>query len=151
MIQLMSLEELTFIDPYIKTNRENRPRKYNMRGVEKKSGIYFIKENGLLVYIGMSRSNLQEAMYRHFQHWKSWKQRRVSYKYTLDTHNYEVACVTTGKDMAHPLERAYILKFNPRDNFDRYEEYSAIVSEIKIREDNSDGGIIIHEHFEHAF
>ena len=151
MISLMSLEDLTFVDAYLPATTPVRKRKYNMRGVEHKSGVYFIKEEGALVYIGMSRSNLQEAMYRHFQQWKSWRQRRVTYKHTLDVHKYEVACITTGKDMAHPLEKAYILKFNPRDNFDRYEEYSAKVAEITIQENNSEDGIIIHEHFEHAF
>lgn len=130
-MQLTPIESLTFLPAYLQVENK-RGKVYGIKGIRKKYGVYFIRENGILVYVGMSRSNLQEALYRHFQDWsRSWKQKRVMYK--SSENNYEVACITTDKDAAHPLEKCYILEFNPRDNNMRYEEYRSEV-EIKVTE-----------------
>lgn len=136
--QLTPIESLTFLPAYLPT-KTKRGKKYGLQGIRKKSGVYLIKENGILVYVGMSRSNLQEALYRHFQDWsRSWRQRRVFYKNELSEHNYEVACITTDAGAAHPLEKCYILEYNPRDNHMRYEEYRSQV-DIKISESIHEG------------
>jgi hypothetical protein len=148
-MNLIPLENLTFVPAY-KPQTEGKRAKYGLTGMRDKPGVYFIKENNELVYVGMSRCNLLKALYRHFQHWKSWNQRRVSYKHDLKTHAYEIAVITTERDHAHETEKAYILKFNPRDNYDRYEEYMRQVDIVVAEPDHMDG-IIVHEHFEHAF
>ncbi len=150
MIKLTPLEDLTFMNAYSDLTKKNGTKPYGIKGTANKPGVYLIKENDNLVYVGMSRSNLEKALYRHFQHWKSWRQRRVSYKSTLTEHKYTVACITTEKEAAHPTEKAYILQFNPRDNFDRYEEYSTQV-EIHVNEPQENEGHVIHSHLEPAF
>lgn len=71
--QLTPIESLTFLPAYL-PGANKRGKRYGLKGIRDKSGVYFIKENGILVYVGMSRSNLQEALYRHFQDWsRSWK------------------------------------------------------------------------------
>ncbi len=119
-LNIQPIEQLAFIQAF--KSREGKKRKYGLAGVAEKAGVYFIKEDDVLVYVGMSRVNLQKALYRHFQCWKSWSQRRVVY---IDggLSNYKVACITTDKESAHDLEKAYIVTYNPRDNFDRYEKY----------------------------
>jgi len=146
MIQITTIESLTFLPAYLPT-KTKRGKTYGLAGIRKKSGVYFIKENDVLVYVGMSRSNLQEALYRHFQDWsRSWAQRRVFYKNELHEHVYTVACITTDKDEAHPLEKCYILEFNPRDNFKRYEEYrNEVTIEIMEQEHAEHEGISIYE------
>ncbi len=141
-MNLTPIESLTFLPAYLPT-KNKRGKTYGLSGIRKKTGVYFIKENGILVYVGMSRSNLQEALYRHFQDWqRSWAQKRVNY---LDFSNvYEVACITTEKDDAHPLEKCYILEFNPRDNNKRYDEYRSQV-EIKISDPYIEGGFYYHD------
>lgn len=141
-LNLTPLETLSFLPAY--SGETKRGKVYGLSGIRKKAGVYFIKENGILVYVGMSRSNLQEALYRHFQDWsRSWKQRRVFYKNHSDN-TYEVACITTEKDIAHSLEKCYILEYNPRDNFMRYEEYKNEVN-IKVSETIEVDGILINE------
>ncbi len=131
-MELIPIESLTFLPAFVPT--KNKLRKYGLQGIRYKFGVYFIRENGILVYVGMSRSNLQEALYRHFQDWrKSWAQKRVNY---LDFNNiYTVACITTEKEEAHPMEKCYILEYNPRDNNMRYEEYRQKV-DIVVSENN---------------
>lgn len=130
-MKLIPIESLTFLPAF--GSKRGRYRVYGLQGIRKKSGVYFIRENGILVYVGMSRSNLQEALYRHFQDWsRSWKQKRVFYKNEVDVHNYEVACITTECDQAHPMEKCYILEYNPRDNHMRYEEYRNAVNIVII-------------------
>lgn len=136
--KITPITDLTFVDAYVDKNAEKKS--YGLKGINGIPGVYFIKEDDVIVYIGMSRVNVQKALYRHFQHWKSWRQRRVSYKNTLLNHKYEVACITMEYFMAHETEKAYILMYNPRDNFDRYEEYSRQVNiEIKEPEMNTEG------------
>ena len=135
-MQLTPISELTFVPAYLPVTNK-RGKTYGLQGIRKKQGVYFIKENGKLVYVGMSRSNLQEALYRHFQDWrKSWSQKRTTYIFEQGVH--EVACITTDKETAHELEKCYILEFNPRDNFMRYEEYRANVH-ITVAEPEPDG------------
>lgn len=137
-MNLTPIESLTFLPAYLPTQNK-RGRTYGLAGIRKKTGVYFIKENDVLVYVGMSRSNLQEALYRHFQDWsRSWAQKRVYYKNEIDVHNYTVACITTEKDEAPIMEKCYILEFNPRDNHMRYEEYRAKV-DIVVCEPEIDG------------
>jgi hypothetical protein len=132
-MKLTPIESLTFLPAYL-PEKNKRGKIYGLAGIRRKTGVYFIRENGILVYVGMSRSNLQEALYRHFQDWrKSWRQKRTTYTFEPGVH--EVACITTDKDAAHPLEKCYILEYNPRDNFMRYEEYKNNV-EITINELN---------------
>ncbi len=137
-MKITPIESLTFLPAYL-PEKNKRGKVYGLQGIRKKAGVYFIRENGILVYVGMSRSNLQEALYRHFQDWsRSWKQKRVFYKHEVDVHNYEVACITTESDQAHPMEKCYILQYNPRDNHMRYEEYRNAVN-IVISESEFDG------------
>jgi len=150
MVILTPLETLSFLPAYL-PGETKRGKIYGLSGIRNKSGVYFIKENGVLVYVGMSRSNLQEALYRHFQDWSSsWKQKRVSYKNEIGINTYEAACITTDKDNAHPLEKCYILEYNPRDNNMKYEEYRNEV-EIKVSETIEVDGILINESEELPF
>lgn len=48
-----------FIPPY------NNKGKSNFRTAVNQSGIYLIKENGKLVYVGKSGYNLYKTMHRH--------------------------------------------------------------------------------------
>lgn len=137
-INITPIEDLTFLPAYKTKIKANGNKQYGLTGINQKQGVYFIKENDVLVYVGMSRSNLLKALYRHFQHWKSWNQRRVTYKNSLAQNVYTVACITTQKEAAHPHEKAYILMYNPRDNFDRYEEY-VNQSTITVYEPQHDG------------
>lgn len=112
------------------------------------SGVYLIKEDGIVVYVGMSRSCVVKACYRHFYKWTSWKQRRVVYRDTLDVKEYTVMIIPMYVTQAHDLEKALILTMNPRDNYDRYIEYLEKLKEGKIKFDSNENKDIINE-YEH--
>jgi len=84
-----------------------------MAWAKDKSGVYFIKENGRLVYIGHSGYNLYKTITRHFQQWDN-RQQRVTY--TPGAANYQVKAILTSPTEAPILEDQLIKKFNPRDN-----------------------------------
>lgn len=85
-------------------------------------GLYFIKEKGVLVYIGKSTYNVKEVLYRHFQKWnpdRTSKHYRVSYEKNND---YEVAVHLFSILEVHDAEILNIQKYKPRDNRKLYDE-----------------------------
>ena len=81
-----------------------------------KAGVYLIKENETLVYIGYSKSNLYKTLYRHFQKWDDSWQDTVTYFNKMTRNNYKVRVVLTTPAKAKKLETALINKYKPRDN-----------------------------------
>lgn len=99
--------------------------------IRKKFGVYviwFTEENVTEpVYIGMSKSCLYKALYRHFEHWDD--HRRVTYSKNL---TFLVSyIVTETKGEAENLEKELIIKYNPRDNSIKYRKYQSVVERVK--------------------
>lgn len=93
----------------------------NLKPFQNKSGVYLIyfKDETQPIYIGESGYNLYKTITRHFQSWTD-GQTRVTYP---QTSNYKVRIVTCSPSQAKKLERALIVKHNPRDNPNKYENY----------------------------
>jgi succinyl-CoA synthetase beta subunit len=60
-------------------------------------------------------------MYRHFQRWNDPKQVRVTY--SPDNTNIKVRVIYTTAIRAKKLEKALILKYQPKDNPEKYENF----------------------------
>lgn len=106
-----------FIPPYKGNGRTNFPNS------KKRAGVYIIKENGKIVYIGHSQSNLYKTLYRHFQTWNHKYQEVISYQSRLSRNNYTVRIIYTTPAQAVRLERYLVMKYQPRDNTVKYEGY----------------------------
>lgn len=105
-----------FIPPYNpKTKKPNFPS----RG---KAGVYLIKEEGNIVYVGYSSKDLYKTMYRHFQRWDHPTQEVITYAGDLDKLEFTVRVVYCTPKQAEALEKALIKKHNPRDNAQKYED-----------------------------
>jgi len=104
------------IPPYNQKNRANFPA----RG---KSGVYIIFENETPVYIGYSQKDLYKTMYRHFQMWNHTGQEVVSYSNLMNKKKYTVRVIYCTPKQAMSLEKQLIIKYNPRDCFNKYESY----------------------------
>lgn len=91
-----------------------------------KPGIYIIALDDKIVYIGMSMSDVAEAMYRHFYYWpphaRQPVQKRVVYL-DHETANYTCQIITCLRDEVKPLERGMIASLRPADNSERYDDY----------------------------
>lgn len=88
-------------------------------------GVYLIKRNAEIVYVGLSYSDVKRTIYRHFQ---KWTDRRT--QYTKNNQNYErVTYVEENKNKfkikvifcstikeCTLLEYLLIKKFKPKDN-----------------------------------
>lgn len=85
------------------------------RNADKKSGVYLIKENGKMVYIGYSATNLYRTLYRHFQKWKHPYQEVTTYARD-GAKEYTVRVIFTTAQQADRLETYLIQKYLPRDN-----------------------------------
>lgn len=72
-----------------------------------------IYKDGVLRYVGYSASDIYKTMYRHFQNWPDAKQIRVVYK---QLHDVKVRVIYCTPEQAAKLERALIIKHQPRDN-----------------------------------
>lgn len=85
----------------------------------KSPGVYFIRcsVTKRLFYIGMSRSCVYKAMYRHFQNWYDPKGVRVVYS---DRGSYEVRVILLKRKLVIKTERRLIRYFCPQDNRDLY-------------------------------
>jgi hypothetical protein len=109
------MKVLKFVPPY-SLDGKNKTR-FPERG---KTGVYLIKENGKIVYIGYSQYDLYKTMYRHFQQWNHTGQEVVSYN-AQGNDNYTVRIVYCTPDQASRLEKYLISKHKPRDNAQTYE------------------------------
>lgn len=86
----------------------------------KQPGVYLIRIAGELRYVGHSKTDVYKALYRHFQAWNdsSRQQPRVTY---TQRQKPSVRVIYTGTaKRAADLERALILKHQPRDNPDKF-------------------------------
>ena len=90
---------------------------FNIRGV---AGVYLIYDNEELVYVGYSGNNLYRTLYHHFTQWNDNKQYRAIYS---EKHVVRVVYCKTAAQAAN-LEKALIIKFQPRDNEQKYSEYT---------------------------
>ncbi|NCX93129.1 MAG: GIY-YIG nuclease family protein [Gammaproteobacteria bacterium] len=117
-----------FVSPFIE--REGKKRKYSLIGSDR-AGVYIIKENGVVVYVGMSQKCVLKRCYRHFYKFSDAGVRHRSY-YDLEAGNYEISIINTSPEDAVKVERGLILSIQPRDNRERYERYlAALVHEMQ--------------------
>jgi excinuclease UvrABC nuclease subunit len=78
-----------------------------------KSGVYLIYKEDVLRYVGYSASDIYKTMYRHFQSWPDPKQVRVVYK---NLKGVKVRVIYCTPSQAAKLERAIIIRHEPKDN-----------------------------------
>lgn len=112
------MKKFKFQAPYKPNGKTNFPE------TKARSGVYLIKENNKIVYIGFSAGSLYKTMYRHFQRWSKPDQYRVSYRNRITRNNYTVRIVFCSAKQAEKLEKALIIKYKPRDNEMKYENYT---------------------------
>lgn len=87
---------------------------------KKCSGIYLVKKNDKIIYIGHSQTQLYSTIYRHFQKYNdTWKQYRVFF----EKNEVKVRVILTSPKRAVLLEAFLILKFKPELNKIKYENY----------------------------
>jgi heterodisulfide reductase subunit A-like polyferredoxin len=120
----IKISNIDFVTPFISNKSAGVYKRRTLAHHNKKAGVYMIKENENIVYIGMSQSCVVEALYRHFYEWNDVRQyaNRVTYFNKLHKHNYQVVIMVTTKQEAAKLEQSMIITLNPRDNRERYEE-----------------------------
>jgi excinuclease UvrABC nuclease subunit len=105
------------IQPYLNTGKANIPN-------ERRPGTYLIYKNNQLMYVGYSGTSLYKTMYRHFQKWSVTslnKQTRHVYDKKDLAIKVRIIYTRTAYE-ANKLEKALILKYNPKDNENKYKE-----------------------------
>jgi len=109
------MKKYKLVKPY--TNK-----KTNIAFTQNKSGVYLIYPIGSqkAVYIGMSGTNLYKTILRHFESWEDRQQIRVTYS----KEGYNIRVVFCTPLQAERLERALIIKYNPKDNPNKYSLYT---------------------------
>jgi len=103
------MQKLKFLPPYNKSGKTTFPESI------KKSGVYLIKENNKIVYIGCSRKNLYKTVYRHFEKWEHPSQDVITYMNTCNK-KYTFRAIYCSVLQAQTLEKVLINKLKPRDN-----------------------------------
>lgn len=94
---------------------------FNLIPKGKQCGVYQIFDNKKLVYVGYSATQLYSTFTRHFQRWDDPRQVRVTYP---KSENISARILYTNTPrQAEALEKALILKYQPRDNPNKYESY----------------------------
>lgn len=81
------------------------------KGNKKSPGVYLIKQNGRIMYVGFSLSDVHKTAYRHFQSWND----RTQYRATFPK-NALLYILPTTKAKAKKLEAALIRKHQPAKN-----------------------------------
>lgn len=115
------MKKTKFFKPYI------GPNKCTLKATG--SGVYLIKKNDSVIYVGMSFNDVKRTMYRHFQQWNDERTTytknsqgfdRVSfYGENLNLFKCRVIFTNTG-EQASRLEALLIKKLNPSRNKSKY-------------------------------
>lgn len=125
MITKKNLKATSFFPPYSPAGS------YNLKTKDGK-GCYIIREQGQTVYVGMSLSDIQGTLYRHFQKWTDkrtdWTKKRQNYErvtyYGKDRARFTVKVIFCPTDNeCYLLESLLIKKLKPRDNTLKNELY----------------------------
>ncbi len=94
------------------------------------SGVYLIKENDIVVYVGRSLTDVKKTLYRYFQKWTDLRFdktknyiARVTY-FSMNINNYKVKVVLCSSiEDTCTLEELLIKTLEPRDNKLKAEKY----------------------------
>lgn len=113
---LGSLKVSSFKKVYI-NNKLNPNLKLSPNKNQK--GVYILRKNGKIVYIGYSGSNLYKTFTRHFQSWNDPRQVRITFNKN-DRVSARIVYTSTAKQ-AWNLEKALIKKYKPTENPQQYE------------------------------
>lgn len=99
---------------------DGRPNPALIRANRRRPGVYMIKVNGTLRYIGYSGTHVYKTLIRHFQAWDDPRQVRITYPRAT----YVTARViyTNTARQAAALEKALIIKYQPTDNPEKYRQ-----------------------------
>lgn len=111
-----AISKTKFLQPYDDNG------KTTFRNANKKPGVYLIKENGEIVYVGYSGKNIYRTMYRHFQKWDHPYQEVITYNHS-GVNKYTVRVIFTTPQQAERLEAYLINKYKPRDNSNKLAKY----------------------------
>ena len=106
-------------------------------------GVYLIYKNGSLVYVGYSSYNVYKTLYRHFQSWNDPTQVRITY--SKDDPNIKVRVIYTTAARSRKLEKALILKYAPKDNPDKYQNYVLDKKSAEVLEDTENEFTVIND------
>lgn len=116
--EIGKLNKYRFIPVYKELPTKSKNGKSNIAWSRGKKGVYIIKEDNKIVYVGYSVSNLYKTIIRHFQEWNDSSQEgRVSYRSRLNKHRYTVRIIIADQSRASKLEKGLIEKYQPRDNY----------------------------------
>lgn len=85
--------------------------------VKDRTGVYLIKQNEKIVYVGYSIGSLYKTIYRHFQSWNDKAQERKVY----DKTGVKIRVFFCTPKQADRLETFFIQKLKPRDNKQTYQ------------------------------
>jgi hypothetical protein len=92
--------------------------KTNIAFARNKAGVYQIKEDGKLVYIGASRADVYRKALRHFEPYVGKEGSKQEYYKHIETKAYTIRITLTNTpEQAYLLEAALINKYKPRDNY----------------------------------
>ena len=114
------MRKFRFVKPYSNVGIGG---KSNFKEAQGRAGVYLIKQDDEIVYIGQSGTDLYKTMNRHFQQWNDTKAARVTYYNLLDRYVFKVRIVYCTALQAARLEKALIIKYRPRDNKEKYQDY----------------------------
>ena len=111
------MQKSKFRKPYKEDGKANFPE------IKNKSGVYIIKYQGKIVYVGHSQYDLYKTMYRHFQSWNHKYQKVISYPVNQRKY-FSVRVILCTGAQALRLEKALVIRYKPKDNDLKYEQYT---------------------------
>lgn len=111
-----------FTPPY-RQDKNSSSRRTSFPETKNFPGVYIIKEDNKIVYVGYSSYSVYKTLYRHFQEWNHQFQEVITYASRLNRHKYTVRPILCTDKQACALEKRLIKKYHPRDNSIQYEQY----------------------------
>ncbi|MEA5404515.1 hypothetical protein VB776_16400 [Arcicella sp. DC2W] len=104
-----------------------------------RSGVYVIRFQGQIIYVGMSKTNVYKTLYRHFQVWNDFREEsretknqharrynRITYQEARRNNfkGYTIRVILATEKQTIELEKMLIRKHKPIDNAEKYAKYA---------------------------
>ena len=100
---------------------------YNRKGKpsfseRQKPGVYIIKEDGFIIYVGYSKINFYKTLYRHFEKWEG-PAAGLTFVDQMDKFSYTARIIYCTSRQAEVLEKMLIRRYKPGANKNKYKDF----------------------------
>jgi hypothetical protein len=115
----MKIHALKYKSKWVRPYNDDGTAVFSYSFLSRQAGVYLIKVDNKVQYVGSSRMNLYKTLYRHFEVWNHYAQKVISYasRYRREPEAFKIRVFILNHSNVERWENYFIVKYNaPKDN-----------------------------------